>query len=210
MKTVVVLGGRSGTSAVAGMLTKLGVYMGKNMLSDRKSGSFYENVDFANLNSEMRSYAHCKPLEDKVVDSVSWPLMNNVKETVKRHAREPIWGFKEPRTMYLLNIYEKFIEDPHYILCFRDPEAMARSMEKRLDRKRLDNPNQDWLQIATDMRRTMYNETHGRKCLIVEYELLLSRPTQIVDSMVEFLGLDPTPEQHLNAVRHIDPNRKHF
>ena len=42
-----------------------------------------------------------------------------------------IWGFKDPRTTLTVPLYLPHLTQPHFICCFRQPEEVARSLQRR-------------------------------------------------------------------------------
>ncbi len=96
-KTVLVLGiGRGGTSMVAGVLAKLGVYMGEQ-LSSRYQDSML--LDCINRNDKRQA--------KKIIH--------------ERNGKYPVWGVKKLR----LWRWDKLFREPVYVVIFRDIFATA-------------------------------------------------------------------------------------
>jgi len=114
-KTIIVLGCyRGGTSMVAGVLKKLGVFIGER-LGTENGGSNFEDLDFQ-LTKDV---------------SVMKELIANRNENYE------LWGYKDPKNIYYT---EQLLEDlinPHFIAIFRDPFAIAMS-EYRIQNRPLD------------------------------------------------------------------------
>jgi hypothetical protein len=207
LKTVVVLGGRSGSSAVAHILKTLGVYMGATFLSRLDGHKFYENVDFVKINNTIRN----SPLRDHLDPEVMWETSKEneklIEETLAKHTRKPIWGFKEPNTAPLLPIYKKFLKNPHYIICDRDVNEVAKSMRGV---KKLQVLQAMWLEIATRRRDVMYEMTEGFPRLIIHFNNLFDDVGGVVDDIVKFLGIKPTEAQKKLAIKVVDRDKRHY
>ena len=88
---------RGGTSAVAGAMSKLGIFMGDDLLNN------YEDL-------EMDFEDNLRRLE--------------VVET--RNATHKVWGWKDPNAVdYLIELVPKLI-NPHYVIVSRDAVAIAK------------------------------------------------------------------------------------
>lgn len=137
IKTVVVLSlPRSGSSLLAGILCRLGVYMGSNQgLSNgshvNKYGN-YENQEFFKLS--------LKILHRSESFSLSWadiPNKEKVKKAVKyffpflelavRKNERDLWGWKDGTSIHTIRYFDKCLINPHYIALKRDVESMVKS-----------------------------------------------------------------------------------
>jgi len=144
-KTVVVLGmHRSGTSLIAGILEKLGVNMGKQQVGVHWSNPLghFENIDFVKMDDKILEKAGGSwddpPESAKILElKKDQKLMKEIKEVVRRN-EDVIWGWKVPTTSLTIELYLPFLTNPHFVVCYRDPEAIARSLKKRdgMDREK--------------------------------------------------------------------------
>jgi len=139
-KCFVVLGmHRSATSLTAKGLHEAGVYMGRlnhgtgwlGKTKDQPHGHF-ECQDFVALNrwilkevggSWMNPPPFEKILRIRGIDNV-------IQEIITKHKR-PLWGWKDPRTILTYDLYAPHLEDVHLVCNFRDPAAVAKSIERR-------------------------------------------------------------------------------
>ncbi len=145
MKTFVVLGlGRSATSLVAKGLTCSGVHMGYNFVPvpDKDNiWGYWEDWDFAKLNFEILeaaggSYLNPPPerrilevgesvFESRIVDLIEKKTANARKNKLT------MWGWKDSKTYLTIRLFAKYLDNPHFILCMREPLEVALS-HKRL------------------------------------------------------------------------------
>lgn len=209
---IVVLGGhRCGTSAVAGVLYHLSVFMGYRLL-----GAGRYNV---RGHWEDRTFLeHHK----KIVGGVlRWkkprvnfePCRQAYGQLVRRReAEHKLWGFKDPRTIF---VFPHFLEvakcEVRVINIWRDLEASAHSMWKRRGKKATSHVNVDLdeaREIAKRYRRKhmqVLKAWEGER-LDLRYGRLCRIPGREVNRVAAFVGVPPKGK----AVRFIDPKLRHF
>ncbi len=137
IKTVIVLClPRSGSSLLAGILYRLGVWMGepKDMIKGRHANIYgnYENQDFYRANLKILARAKSTTLswadipdDQKVKDAVKYfkPLL---KGLIEKNSKE-LWGWKDPVCIYAIPYYEDLIPNPHYIALKRNIDSVVKS-----------------------------------------------------------------------------------
>lgn len=98
-KTFICIGvARGGTSAVGGVMQRLGIFMGEDVPNN------YEDPDFVH-----------KP-------------MPHMKETVaRRNESHAVWGFKAPNAANYLEVLLPTIRNPHLIVVYRDLVATMKA-----------------------------------------------------------------------------------
>lgn len=144
MKSIIVLGmHRSATSMVSRSLHKSNeVYMGKDLLlghPDNPRGH-YEDISFLHLNIAILNAAggdwRSAPSRKNILD-VAPKFNKRIKETIDNAVNNAkasgcqSWGFKDPRTTLTIELYTPFLTNPQFICCFRDPNEIAKSLNKR-------------------------------------------------------------------------------
>jgi len=98
-KTFICLGvARGGTSAVGGVMQRLGVQMGENLTNN------YEDLDFINKNQ-----AHMRAAVEK------------------RNEAHSVWGWKAPNAANYLEMLLPSVRNPHLIVVFRDTVATMKA-----------------------------------------------------------------------------------
>ena len=125
-KAIIVLGmHRSGTSLVANILHELGVNMGKNLLSPNPSNprGYFENRKFVILNHKILALSggNWTYPPDKINAE---PLKNTIQRLINEEKTE-LWGFKDPCNTLTIEAYIPYLENPHFIICWRNPFAIA-------------------------------------------------------------------------------------
>ena len=94
----------------------------------------FEDRNFYRLNEDILHAAggtwYDLPTEASIL-AVKPDFAQRVKETVKHAERDPLWGFKCPRTILTIEHYLPYLENPHFIACFRDADEVAKSLQLR-------------------------------------------------------------------------------
>jgi len=220
-KTVIVMGvGRSGTSLTAGVLYHLGVHMGTDLKNPQPANEkgFFENRVMDNFNireclepngfftNYMSGGAYVNPLPLPKLEEVYalYPkLKNRVRQIVKQEARYPIWGWKDERNLWTSQLFLNHIENPHFIVNYRNPMAIAQSLQFR-DGKPiemgLEIVRQYYELVEEFFKRWIYPR------LNVRYERYFTEGEKQIREICNFLEL-PFKKK---ALKHIDPKIRHF
>ncbi|MEK6238918.1 MAG: hypothetical protein N2C14_29740, partial [Planctomycetales bacterium] len=135
---IVVLGmHRSGTSCLTHALHKAGLFLGSRLLNqtcvDNLDGH-WEPFEAIELNDEILQAAGAS--WDNVPDELDARLTaDHVRERVSQFVQQlrgqPIAGFKDPRTVLTYPAWKPFLGPHRIVACFRDPQAVARSLLRR-------------------------------------------------------------------------------
>ncbi|MDD5109696.1 MAG: sulfotransferase [Patescibacteria group bacterium] len=133
-KTVVVLGmHRSGTSLVAGILSRMEVDMGKKLLPKDRFNlrGYYEDTEFLRLNQKILK--HCNgdwdnPPQPETIRACT-AFTSEIQSLIQnRHGR---WGWKDPRTALTLELFLPYLADLQVVVCWRNPYDIAKSLQER-------------------------------------------------------------------------------
>jgi hypothetical protein len=186
----------SGTSAVAGVLHRLGVSLGDRLVGPTRHNprGHYEDADFRVLLYSYRS------------DRSLLPTILAFLET--RFERRALWGLKEPAILEAINDLGGYLATRTYriIATDRDPLACVRSY---LWKWPLAKPA-DVVQLHDELRarRESFLQRHRPPTLWARYNDLTARPAVGVRSIVEFVfagRLAPPLDAVRRAVDFIDP-----
>jgi len=137
MKTFIVLGmHRSATSLVAKGLYESGVHIGDRLIGADISNPYghYEDMDFVSLNEKILNNAKGswnKPPTEESILGLADIWRHEIKELVEEKQMESLWGWKDPRTILTIRLFLPYLTNPHFIVCFRDPREVAKSLAKR-------------------------------------------------------------------------------
>jgi hypothetical protein len=242
---VVLLGmHRSGTTMLARMLDRLGVFLGHRLESN------HEAIAVLELNDDVLARAHAAwdrplgmldllnhgPSVQAVVDSMratldSFGFRRSYLGATRlgRGLGPGPWGFKDPRTTVTWPLWLEIAPDARLVMVRRHGVDVAASLWRRA-REQLD---EDAGRFAGDAHMARFASV---RCLELErafelwaeteeafetlrtrhpdvavcelvYEDLLTEPRTALESVCEFLGLDPSPDDLEAAAGTADPSR---
>ena len=123
---------RSGTSCLTGSLQQAGLFLGDthefskhNWKGNRENQNF---VDLDDLVLEANGGAWDSPPA-----RVSWSEehFTLAKELLAEYSEAPMFGFKDPRALLILDGWKSLIPNMEFVGIFRHPNAVAGSLQKR-------------------------------------------------------------------------------
>jgi len=178
-KTIIPLGVfRGGTSAIAGILRHLGVYMGENF----DPANNHEDLEF-----QLKSIPEIKA---------------KIEERNKTH---DVWGYKFPGTIFDIDKLVSLYRNPYFIAVMRDPFAIALS-EKKYNGREICEGLVIAHKHTQELIKFILKDNHPT--IIISYEKLLIHPEMTIKGIVEFLDLDVAKlNGHFEAAaKFIKPN----
>lgn len=219
---VVVLGMfRSGTSAVAGALSSLGVYFGEESeffrTDDFNASGYFELRELMELNRTcLASFAmtniQARPLP------AGWHnhpeaafLLDGIEHILKKHfdGRDR-WGWKEPQTAALLPLYKEVLDRQgcagRYVICVRNPLDVLAS-QRELGTLPLIGARALGLWLHYTL--SALSETTGESRSVILYEEFLQDPRLALTPTVEQIGLQPSDEEWKAASGTVRPSLSH-
>ena len=126
---------RSATSLAAMGLHNSSVSMGTYFLA-KDSGNihgYFEDMSFLNLNKSILLDAGGRwdkpPSRQKIIGLA--PKYGPIIKELVAEKKKPLWGWKDPRTTLTIELFIPYIENPHFIVCFRDTMEVAKSLQRR-------------------------------------------------------------------------------
>ena len=217
-RVVVVLGmHRSGTSAVAGCLHRLGVDFGPRLMpaTEDNPRGYFEHVDFVNLHDRLllalgRAWDDTSPFPpgwwqgDALADRFCAEAVRLVQ---RDFADTPLWGFKDPRLCRLLPWWRlRWRElgcEPRFVIVRRPPLEVAASLGKR-EGFSAAKSHLLWLQHVLDAER----ETRGCPRVVIDFKAFVADWQTALEPVRGLLGqLWPNPPAAVEAAesRFVDP-----
>jgi len=205
---VVVLGGhRCGTSAVAGVLKHLGVFMGHRLVGKSESNprGHFEDVAFLELHKKIIG-GWKRPCVDFEPIRVRYTKLIRSRERVF-----PLWGFKDPRFCFVFPYFQRITNSKILVISInRNLDAAVASMVARRSRS---NPSIRVTKAQANKIARYYRNAqllalrlHTGAILDLHYGRLIKKPTEQVTAIAKFVGL-PVTER---AINFIEPKLKHF
>lgn len=136
---IVVLGmHRSFTSLIAKGLVSNNINMGDYYVKRDEFNplGYYEDIDFLRLNKYILLTAggdwRYPPSEEKILSlNDNKNITDKIKNLISKKQTKKIWGWKDPRTILTIRLFEPYLKNPVYIACYRNPEEVAKSLQKR-------------------------------------------------------------------------------
>ena len=194
MTCIAVLGCyRSGTSAIAGVLHHLGVFMGDvfDPPSTNNMTGYFEDVEFKSF--------HTKFDAGELDENPS--IMNDYVDLIKKREYEKeLWGLKDPLLCTNLSRFVSNLKTDHkLIVCHRKTEDIAESMAKGL-REPNSQRFQPLAQFYVDkMIEQMLN--YRGPILEMEHDQTLANPEFHINRIASFVGLSVTQEALFHIIR---------
>jgi hypothetical protein len=173
---------RGGTTMVAGIAQRLGLYIGENL------GYKLEDPDFDK-----------KPLHH---------MMNAIQS---RNRAMRVWGWKFPEAALYLENLMPHIRNPRIVVVWRDPFTAAvrrvTASQKKSDQQ-LDGTREVLKVVGAMVRRQMTNISllAATQCPIyfISYEKAIRRRAQFIEQFAGFLGL-PVPSNLDDLLEFMEP-----
>jgi hypothetical protein len=213
---------RSGSSTVAGMLHRLGVDMGEGHFQghdDNNPRGYYEDLRFQELAKSLSGerYGTRKPAV------IPEQTQRKYSALIAERATLPLWGFKSPRTVFVLQHILPLLKqagiDTRFIIVVRDTAAIAGSLCRhsevsyngrfRMDQERAAAVVNVWL----DALREAVELTDKDKTICVLYEEVLKNPQLAARRLADFayseMDTTATPEQIADAAAFVDGGLNH-
>ena len=198
-RAVAVLGvHRSGTSAVAGVVNAMGVYLGNpadlmKPLAHNPEG-FWEHERIVSINDRVfealgRTWDTALPMpEDWWARERFAELRSEAVDLVRSEfAGHALWGWKDPRTALLLPFWTDVLAAvqaaPVYVVAIRHPLDVAGSLQRR-DAFALDKSLALWVEHV--LRAFEYSE--GAPRTVILYDELIDRPDATLNRLRNFLA----------------------
>ncbi len=195
---VIVLGmHRSGTSAVAGCLSRIGIEFGDKLLSPEPYNprGFYEHVDILAINEEILRMFNSS-FDDILPLPQNWhrsefllPFKDKLIEIINRDFKEAdVFGFKDPRVSILLPFYLEVIKemklDARFVICIRPEMEIALSLKERTNTSLYKA-----LLLINKYKSAIEEGILGQKYVRVPMDRLLKDPLDTLNNVITDLDL---------------------
>ncbi len=196
-RIVVVLGShRSGTSAITRLLGLLGLELGPHeqllepIQGDNEKG-FYEHRPISEVNERILRRLEGSWREPPVLAD-GWES-NEELDDLRARGRDLIardfdgarsWGFKDPRTSLTLSFWRRLISPTAYVICQRNPLAVAQSL---LSRNQI--PLEYGVALWVHYTASAIINTSGERRFFLAYEELFSERRAAVAELAAFMDV---------------------
>lgn len=219
-RAIVVIGmHRSGTSAIARGLQALGVYLGNDFLDAQPENptGYWEDRRIVELNERVLKALR---LTWDSVDALErrdfggwrmWRLRRDaVRDLRRRFTKQPLWGFKDPRTIRLLPLWQRALReaqvDDRYLLVIRNPASIAASLYAR-QRMDVDSARRLWLAHMVPFLRDL----EDKPLVVVDFDLLMNDPRGQLERIAQRLELSAAHAGEVDrfAANFLDERLRH-
>lgn len=195
---------RSGTSVVSGMLSKIGVDFGSNLLGATYANpaGHYEDKELIRINEDLLIASggswDAPPSDDNIRKAFS-DRKDRIKKYLKNESRSKsgeYYGIKEPRVSLMIPMYADVLCDVKIIYVTRDEREVANSINKR---------NKIGLSYAVNLCRYYNREIEkgliesGESCFEIDYGDLMRDSSRVVEEVLSFLEIDVSERCKLEA-----------
>ena len=180
---------RSGTSLLTGLLSQVGVRMGKRLYAPQKGVNekgFWEHEDIVDTHDELllnlgSQWDDLLPLPDKWWESdVVKPFVGRLNKLVRRDfSTADVWALKDPRMCRLLPLWFPIFAahriTPTFICMNRNPFEVIASLQKR-DRFSKEKALVLWLS------HSLYAEFYSRGLprIFIEFDEVVKNPARVL------------------------------
>ncbi|QKE65039.1 sulfotransferase family protein [Aquipseudomonas campi] len=187
---------RSGTSFLTGSLQQAGLELGNisawnphNLKGNR------ENLEIVAFNDEVlaaRGFAWDNPPDAPVM----WTEAEyaRARQLIVYYDGVARWGFKDPRTLLLVEGWQHLLPELRFVGIFRHPTAVAQSLAARGEMPQ-EQAFALWLAYNKRLLK-LYRQTKFPLLCFDEDEAVLHRKLDVV---LDELGLEPSPERFFSA-----------
>lgn len=182
-KVVLILGmHRSGTSLLAQLVRKMGVYLGEDIdlqeSDESNEDGYFEYKEIVYIHDAIldlldNGWNHMQPLLYDIEDEIFKFYCNQIKKIlVKLSSGHDVIGIKDPRMCLFLPLWEKVIYEldmePKYLYTIRNGMDVASSMKRR-DGMPLEYGIQLWKYYNVVVQKFLY----GKEVLLLHFEQIM-------------------------------------
>ena len=182
---------RSGTSCLAGCLEAGGLALGTvNTAASHNARGNRENEAIRDVHDRILAY-HGYTWDRPPPHQLSWrPLdFDALVRVTGDLAKKPIWGLKDPRTVFCLDGWKKQF-NPRLIVTFRHPQAVAASLMKRADAWITPMSRDLALGLWTAYNREILQATRATDTQFISYDETASDYRASISRLANHFGLN--------------------
>jgi len=190
---------RSGTSLTASIVAAAGIHLGDELMaagSGNPRGHF-EDLAFYQLHQRILA-ANGLSLEGFTChETIVVPPAARAEATEligRRRANARPWGWKDPRTVLMLDFWAELLPEARWLFVVRPPENVVDSLFRRGDTAFIVNPQHAidvW--VAYNRRILEFVHRNRNRAAVVDLEEVVADPAGLVATVANLLGTVLTP-----------------
>jgi hypothetical protein len=197
-RVVTVLGmHRSGTSSLVGSLEEAGLPLGevRTIGGDSNAKGHREPGELISLHEDVLITSggawHLPPA------TVTWtPSQRERRDAfIASRAGMPLWGWKEPRTLLVIDGWLEVLPDLGMVGTFRHPAVVARSLQRRHGNQTADM----WLDVWLAYNASLLRLAEGRGFPLIDFDLPAERYAERLRAVVAELRLPGADDDFFDA-----------
>ena len=206
-KVLIIVGmHRSGTSLTASILQKAGLNIGKSLIGKAKGNEFghFENLEFVKFH-ELTLAKNNFNTAGYILDDIDVNDSETIilAQDLIKNNEDSQWGWKDPRTVLFLPLWERLLPDANYLFIYRSPWEVVDSLFRRgLDHDELFNEKPSMaLSIWNSYNQKIkaHYKNHKNKSIIFNINDIINKPQKLQESLLG-LGFDLNIEVSNNFV----------
>ncbi|MEP9409906.1 MAG: hypothetical protein HRF42_00610 [Candidatus Brocadia sp.] len=208
MSCIVVLGiPRNGTSAVAGILYNLGVFMGNYLWEATPANpkGFFEDKEFWHIHQKMHKETTCDSSLDypPLRFSPTPQTLQEYSELIKKREELKLWGIKDPMMCFALPYFLEIVKTDIKLIIVRRPfHESARSLVTSGFCKSINRATDRQGKYLYAMEEALSELNKGvYPILEINYQDLLCNSKKTITGIAKFIGVKLANK----AVKFIDP-----
>ncbi len=203
---------RSGTSCLTGSLQQGGLFLGRHHTwNDYNRKGNRENQDVVNLHEAILKAngltwkQSLRPASWKTLwrhPAPKWQAQHyeRARAILAEYADQPLWGFKDPRSLMVLKGWRKLVPDMEFIGIYRHPMAVAQSLASR---PALPVTIEEGLQMWYNYNRELLKQYRRQAFPIVCFDWSEEKFHHRLDELHQQLGLAPIPPEERFYTREL-------
>lgn len=179
---------RSGTSLLAQLLARAGLFMGERLMgaSEANPHGHVEDLDVVEIHDQiLADNGLTWQVDREFIPTVNLDMEQRIREVVaERLDRGEPWGVKDPRICLFLPVWKHILPEARILITFRSPAASVGSMERRAARDLIEgrgDPAHNW--------RFWTEPDHGARLWLVHNQALLRAARAYADDVI-VIGFD--------------------
>lgn len=203
---------RSGTSAVAGLLHRMGVHMGDEFLpaNVHNPKGFYEDLDFVEINAKLLAGVEDPLVEPRWTPALEEEYTHLVRRKVAQH---DLWGVKDPRLCMTLFDLARELKSSgcelRVVTTLRSVHHSVNSLRKlhggmSASKAAELNGRYSYARSANVERWIQADPINLARQFQVLYDQLVEEPEAVAGAILKFLGKEPLVTDEMRAW--IDPH----